>query len=82
MLGKHFSTASQVVVCGLPGDAEHENDPKDYRTGRVGGQAVLPGSSVSAKLAADQMVCRKCGASLVLVTQVWQSLLSGISRRL
>ena len=79
MLAKRCSTGSPVVVCGLPGDVEHENDPKDYRTGKVGGQAVLPGASFSADLAVEQTMCRNCGASLVLVAQVLQSHVSSNS---
>lgn len=63
---------NSVVLCGLPGDVEHADDPKNYRNAKVGGQPVLPGQNPPEYLSHGGTVCRNCGKSLVLVAQVLQ----------
>ena len=63
---------NSTIFCGLPGDVEHADDPKNYRNAKVGGQPVLPGQHSPEDLLRGGTVCSNCGKSLVLVAQVLQ----------
>ena len=61
---------AQMVLCGLPGDVEHESDAKDHRFAKVGGQPVFSGASPPPDLVELGLKCTTCGERLLLVVQV------------
>ncbi len=61
------SSSTRTVLCGMPGDLEHEGDYKDHKVAKVGGKPVFPGLAPPLN---PLVTCHICQNRMVLVVQV------------